>query len=78
MSKRLPEDAATDKSQKKVHFEPTSIGPISTLEEMDVQVLRFQNKKLAEVRICFLLRYHPTILAALGFNVTFIISMFLS
>ena len=74
MSKRLPEDAASDKSQKKVHFEPTSIGPISTLEEMDVQVLRFQNKKLAEVRIC----YHPTILAALGFNVTFIISMFLS
>lgn len=33
---------------KKVHFEPHLIGPISTLEEMDIKVLQFQNKKLAQ------------------------------
>lgn len=32
---------------KKVHFEPHLIGPVSTLEEMDIKVLQFQNKKLA-------------------------------
>lgn len=35
--------------QKKVQFEPVRIGPISTLEEMDIKVLQFQNKKLAQV-----------------------------
>lgn len=34
---------------KKVQFEPIRIGPISTLEEMDMKVLQFQNKKLAQV-----------------------------
>lgn len=34
---------------KKVHFEPHLIGPVSTLEEMDIKVLQFQNKKLAQV-----------------------------
>lgn len=33
---------------KKVHFEPHLIGQISTLEEMDIKVLQFQNKKLAQ------------------------------
>lgn len=33
---------------KKVHFEPHLIGPISTLEELDIKVLKFQNKKLAQ------------------------------
>uniref|UniRef100_A0A182NKK1 E3 ubiquitin protein ligase n=1 Tax=Anopheles dirus TaxID=7168 RepID=A0A182NKK1_9DIPT len=33
---------------KKVHFEPHLIGPISTLEELDIKVLQFQNKKLAQ------------------------------
>lgn len=36
---------------KKVHFEPHLIGPVSTLEEMDIKVLQFQNKKLAQVSI---------------------------
>lgn len=35
--------------QKRVQFEPIRIGPISTLEEMDIKVLQFQNKKLAQV-----------------------------
>ncbi|XP_034110886.1 E3 ubiquitin-protein ligase Bre1 [Drosophila albomicans] len=33
---------------KKVHFEPHLIGPVSTLEELDIKVLEFQNKKLAQ------------------------------
>lgn len=37
---------------KKVQFEPVRIGPISTLEEMDIKVLQFQNKKLAQVGFC--------------------------
>lgn len=36
-------------THKKVVFEPMRIGPISTLEEMDIKVLKFQNKKLAMV-----------------------------
>jgi len=50
MSKRSAESG--DSSQppiKKVQFEPILIGPISTLEEMDMKVLQFQNKKLAQV-----------------------------
>ncbi|KAA0201408.1 hypothetical protein HAZT_HAZT004208 [Hyalella azteca] len=31
---------------KKVQFEPVQLGPISTLEEMDVKTLKFQNHKL--------------------------------
>ncbi|XP_035436036.1 E3 ubiquitin-protein ligase Bre1 isoform X2 [Spodoptera frugiperda] len=51
MSKRTADDAGNGSSQppiKKVHFEPHLIGPVSTLEEMDIKVLQFQNKKLAQ------------------------------
>lgn len=51
MSKRGAEDSGNGSSQppiKKVHFEPHLIGPVSTLEEMDIKVLQFQNKKLAQ------------------------------
>nr|XP_014091752.1 E3 ubiquitin-protein ligase Bre1 [Bactrocera oleae]XP_036228092.1 E3 ubiquitin-protein ligase Bre1 [Bactrocera oleae]XP_036228093.1 E3 ubiquitin-protein ligase Bre1 [Bactrocera oleae] len=59
MSKRSAEESggggstasATNLGQppiKKVHFEPHLIGPVSTLEEMDIKVLEFQNKKLAQ------------------------------
>lgn len=45
---------------KKVQFEPHLIGPVSTLEELDIKVLQFQNKKLAQV--CFWNRSgHPEI-----------------
>ncbi|CAG9585172.1 unnamed protein product [Danaus chrysippus] len=51
MSKRIAEESGNGSSQppiKKVHFEPHLIGPVSTLEEMDIKVLQFQNKKLAQ------------------------------
>ncbi|EDW36431.1 GL10311 [Drosophila persimilis] len=62
MSKRSAEDATGGSGSsclvaaaaagqppiKKVHFEPHLIGPVSTLEEMDIKVLEFQNKKLAQ------------------------------
>uniref|UniRef100_A0A8D8V414 E3 ubiquitin protein ligase n=1 Tax=Cacopsylla melanoneura TaxID=428564 RepID=A0A8D8V414_9HEMI len=52
MSKRVAEgEDASSSGQppiKKVQFEPVRIGPISTLEEMDMKVLKFQNKKLAQ------------------------------
>lgn len=40
-------DSKNSDGLKKVVFEPLRIGPISTLEEMDIKVLKFQNKKLA-------------------------------
>lgn len=52
MSKRQVEDgqssAAGQPPIKKIHFEPHLIGPVSTLEEMDIKVLQFQNRKLAQ------------------------------
>lgn len=49
MSKRPAEnDGSGQPPIKKVQFEPMRIGPISTLEEMDMKVLQFQNKKLAQ------------------------------
>ncbi|XP_051167926.1 E3 ubiquitin-protein ligase Bre1 isoform X2 [Leptopilina boulardi] len=50
MSKRSAEggDSSSQPPIKKVQFEPILIGPISTLEEMDMKVLQFQNKKLAQ------------------------------
>lgn len=60
MSKRTADDAGNGSSQppiKKVHFEPHLIGPVSTLEEMDIKVLQFQNKKLAQVFIMHVLLY---------------------
>jgi hypothetical protein len=50
MSKRAAEESGGLPPIKKVHFEPHLIGPVSTLEEMDIKVLQFQNKKLAQVR----------------------------
>jgi hypothetical protein len=52
MAKRPAEGDGSTSGQppiKKVQFEPIRIGPISTLEEMDMKVLQFQNKKLAQV-----------------------------
>lgn len=52
MSKRSAEDGISSGGQppiKKVQFEPHLIGPVSTLEELDIKVLQFQNKKLAQV-----------------------------
>jgi hypothetical protein len=52
MAKRPMEGDGNTSGQppiKKVQFEPMRIGPISTLEEMDMKVLQFQNKKLAQV-----------------------------
>ncbi|UYV62798.1 RNF20 [Cordylochernes scorpioides] len=43
-----PSDSPAQPGNKKVHFEPCRIGTVSTLEEMDMKVLQFQNKKLAE------------------------------
>ncbi|KAG4073564.1 hypothetical protein HA402_000788 [Bradysia odoriphaga] len=51
MSKRGPDDSGSATHQppiKKVHFEPHLIGSVSTLEEMDIKVLKFQHKKLAQ------------------------------
>ncbi|KAK0158885.1 hypothetical protein PV328_009825 [Microctonus aethiopoides] len=50
MSKRSAEsgDMSSQPPIKKVQFEPILIGPISTLEEMDMKVLQFQNRKLAQ------------------------------
>lgn len=53
MSKRSAEDATGQPPIKKVQFEPHLIGPVSTLEELDIKVLQFQNKKLAQVRSLF-------------------------
>ncbi|KAL0272152.1 UNVERIFIED_CONTAM: hypothetical protein PYX00_005230 [Menopon gallinae] len=49
-SKRAADDAniAGQPPIKKVQFEPIQIGPISMLEELDIKVIQFQNKKLAQ------------------------------
>lgn len=52
MAKRSADDGIAATGQppiKKVQFEPHLIGPVSTLEELDIKVLQFQNKKLAQV-----------------------------
>ncbi|XP_057375993.1 E3 ubiquitin-protein ligase Bre1-like isoform X1 [Daphnia carinata] len=52
MSKRPSEESQTGASSgpqcKKVQFEPIRLGAISSLEEMDMKVLQFQNKKLSQ------------------------------
>ncbi|GLH01683.1 Laminin subunit alpha [Gryllus bimaculatus] len=51
MAKRPAENDSPGSSQppiKKVQFEPMRIGTITTLEELDMKVLQFQNKKLAQ------------------------------
>ena len=63
MSKRAVDsgDTSSQPPIKKVQFEPTLIGPISTLEEMDMKVLQFQNKKLAQVHIIISKIYAQTL-----------------
>lgn len=73
MSKRSVEDTggASGVNQppiKKVHFEPHLIGPISTLEEMDIKVLQFQNKKLAKVNCTSIPKKHQFISIFFFFN----------
>lgn len=57
MSKRSADsgDTSSQPAIKKVQFEPILIGPISTLEEMDMKVLQFQNKKLAQVQKTYII-----------------------
>ncbi|XP_050041504.1 E3 ubiquitin-protein ligase Bre1 isoform X1 [Dermacentor andersoni] len=43
-----PGGASSGPPPKKVHFEPFRIGQVSTLEEMDMKTLQFQNRKLAQ------------------------------
>ena len=51
MAKRgADEGVGGEPPPKKVQFEQIKIGPVSTLEEIDMKTLHFQNKKLAEVR----------------------------
>ena len=51
MSKRPAEtDQQSGSAPKKVQFEPIRLGAISSLEEMDMKVLQFQNKKLSQVK----------------------------
>lgn len=40
--------SATAPPPKKVHFEPFRIGQVSTLEDMDMKTLQFQNRKLSQ------------------------------
>lgn len=49
-SKRPAEDGNLigQPPSKKVQFEPIQIGPISMLDEMEIKVIQFQNKKLAQ------------------------------
>jgi len=50
MSKRNNDEGASDEPPlKKVQFEPVRLGPISTMEDLDMKVLQYQNKKLAQV-----------------------------
>ena len=51
-TKRPLEDGGKTSSPppKKVQFEPIQLGAISTLEEMDVKILKFQNHKFYQVR----------------------------
>lgn len=54
MSKRNNDDGGSEEPPlKKVQFEPVRLGPISTMEDLDMKVLQYQNKKLAQVNIIF-------------------------
>jgi len=50
MSKRPLDEGGSSSAPapKKVQFDPVQLGPISTLEEMDMKTLRFQNHKLEQ------------------------------
>jgi len=55
MSKRNIDDGVSEEPPiKKVQFEPVRLGPISTMEDLDIKVLQYQNKKLAQVCTIFL------------------------
>lgn len=60
MSKRNNDEGGSEEPpMKKVQFEPVRLGPISTMEDLDMKVLQHQNKKLAQVSviinyICFI------------------------
>ena len=53
---------------KKLHFEPTVLGTISSLEEMEVKTLRFQNRKLAQVMYLYINLYSILVLVLLFNN----------
>lgn len=65
MSKRSAEDSQTGGSSgpqcKKVQFEPIRLGAISSLEEMDMKVLQFQNKKLSQVKFEYIVSYQQVL-----------------
>ncbi|CAH1713666.1 hypothetical protein AGLY_000085 [Aphis glycines] len=49
MSKRNNDEGGSEEPpMKKVQFEPVRLGPISTMEDLDMKVLQYQNKKLAQ------------------------------
>lgn len=49
MSKRNNDEGVSEEPPlKKVQFEPVRLGPISTMEDLDMKVLQYQNKKLAQ------------------------------
>ncbi|XP_050531885.1 E3 ubiquitin-protein ligase Bre1 [Daktulosphaira vitifoliae] len=49
MSKRNSDESGSEEPPlKKVQFEPVRLGPISTMEDLDMKVLQYQNKKLAQ------------------------------
>lgn len=61
MASKRPADGEASGAQppfKKVQFESFRIGPVSTLEEMDIKVLQFKNKKLAQVKF-FVYQINP-------------------
>jgi hypothetical protein len=61
MASKRPADGEASGAQppfKKVQFESFRIGPVSTLEEMDIKVLQFKNKKLAQVNF-FVCQINP-------------------
>lgn len=39
--------------RKKILFDPLRLGPVSNLEEMDIQVIKFQHQKLKQVNSNF-------------------------
>lgn len=50
MSKRNNDEGGSEEPPiKKVQFEPVRLGAISTMEDLDMKVLQYQNKKLAQV-----------------------------
>jgi len=54
MSKRNNDEGGSEEPpMKKVQFEPVRLGPISTMEDLDMKVLQYQNKKLAQVTKMF-------------------------